>query len=162
MIIDIQPVTHIQAVSVYRQWFTVQRIQYHQGDQFLRKLIWAVIVRAIGSQCGKPVGVMKGADQMIRSGLGGGIRAVRCVGRGFREGGIVRSQRTIYLVGGYVQKPESGFFVTREHVPISSGFFQQMKCAVYIGLNEILRPVDGTVNMAFRREVHNGAWSMTV
>jgi hypothetical protein len=45
-----QPVTDIEPGSVDGHRFTGEAFDDHQGDQLLRKLIWAVIVRAIGDQ----------------------------------------------------------------------------------------------------------------
>jgi len=51
-----------------------------------------------------------GAHQMVACCLGRGIRAVGCVGRRFGERRVVRPQRAVNLVSGYVQEAEGRLF----------------------------------------------------
>ena len=44
VILHIQPVTHIQTFTIYRQRFVSQRIDDHQRNQFLRKMIRSVVI----------------------------------------------------------------------------------------------------------------------
>ena len=46
MILYIQPVTDIFSLAVYRKRLIIQRICDHQRDQFLRKMVWSIVVRA--------------------------------------------------------------------------------------------------------------------
>ena len=50
MIFDIQPVTYLRAVAVYRQRLAIQRVQNGQRDQLLRDVVRAVVVRAVGDE----------------------------------------------------------------------------------------------------------------
>ena len=47
MIVNIQPVTHILAIAVYRKLLALQRIVDNQRDQLLRELIRSVIVGTV-------------------------------------------------------------------------------------------------------------------
>ena len=73
MVFDIEPVAHVRALAVDGQRLALERIDDHQRDQLLGKMIGAVIVRAIADDGRQPVGVMPRVDQMIRRGLRGGI-----------------------------------------------------------------------------------------
>ena len=59
--------------ELYRKWIyqgsclTVQRIQNHQRNQFLRKLIRTIIITAIGRQHRQALGVMPRAHEVIGS-----------------------------------------------------------------------------------------------
>ena len=50
VILNIQPVTDIQPLSVYRQRLVVQRMNNHKRDQLLRELIRSVIVGTAGDR----------------------------------------------------------------------------------------------------------------
>ena len=45
-----------------------------------------------------------GADQVVRSGLAGGVGAVRLVGVGFLEGWVLGRERAVDLIGGDMQE----------------------------------------------------------
>ena len=70
---DIQPVAHVFAITVDRQILAVQGIVDDQRDQLFRELVGTVVVRAVGDQHRQAVGVVIGADQMVRGGLAGRI-----------------------------------------------------------------------------------------
>ena len=110
MIPDVQPVTYLLAVAIYRQRFARERVDDHQRDEFFREVVRAVVVRTIGGQHRQAVGVMIGAYQMVAGGLAGGIRAVRFVAVRLAEGGFVLRERAIHFVGGNVQEAESSLF----------------------------------------------------
>ena len=80
MIADVEPIAHVPTVSIDRQRLAGESVVQHQRDQFLRELPRAVIVRAVGGQCRKAIGVMVGTHQMIRRGLRRGVRTVGRVG----------------------------------------------------------------------------------
>lgn len=50
MILHIQPVANLLTVAIDRQWFTRQRIQNHQRDQFFREMVGPVVIRAVGDK----------------------------------------------------------------------------------------------------------------
>ena len=66
VVFNIQPVTDILAVAVYGKLFTCKGIVDDQGDKLLRELPRTVVVGAVGSQYGKPVCMVPGADKMVR------------------------------------------------------------------------------------------------
>ena len=67
MIVDVQPIPDLPAVAIDGQRRTSQRAQDHVRDQLLRKLIRAVVVRAIRHQHGQLVGSAPGAAPNDRS-----------------------------------------------------------------------------------------------
>ena len=85
MIQHVQPIPHVGTVAVNGERFAFQGVQNHQRDELFGKLERTVIVGTVGGDHGKSIGVVIGANKMIRSGLGGGIRTVRRVGSGFTE-----------------------------------------------------------------------------
>ena len=73
MILNVDPVAHIQPVAVNRQRLLAQRFDDHERDQFLRKLIGAVIVRAAGHDHFLAVGFMMREREKIRADFARGI-----------------------------------------------------------------------------------------
>ena len=65
MILDVQPVANIAAVTVHRQGPAAQDIGKTQRDQLFREVVRAVIIRAIAGAHLQTVGVMVGAHQVI-------------------------------------------------------------------------------------------------
>ena len=53
----IEPIAYVAAVAIHRQRLALEYIIYHQRYQFLRKLIWAVVVAAAGNKCRESVSV---------------------------------------------------------------------------------------------------------
>src|ERR1700751_1459867 len=47
MVNHVEPITHILTVSVYGQWFALSCVEDHQRDEFFRKLVGSVVVRAV-------------------------------------------------------------------------------------------------------------------
>jgi len=82
VIVHEQPVAHILPVAIHRQRFSLTGIQDHERDQFFRKLVRSVVVRAVRSQDRQFVRVMVGAHQMIgsRFGQGDGRLAATAIG----------------------------------------------------------------------------------
>ena len=103
---DENPVAHILPVAVHGQGLAGPGIQEHERNQFFRKLVRPVVIGAIGGQSRQAVSVVISAHQMVRTGLGGGIRAVGRIRRGLAKGRIVRAQRTVHFVGRYMKKAE--------------------------------------------------------
>ena len=50
VILDVQPIAHIAAVTVNRKAGTAQRVDDHQRDQLLGKMIGAIVVRAVADE----------------------------------------------------------------------------------------------------------------
>jgi hypothetical protein len=103
MVFDIEPIAYIPPASVDRQTDALQGIDDDQGNELLRKVIGPIIVRAVGNECRQPVGMIPGADEVIRRGLRSGIRRVRTVRRCFGKVTGIR-QRAEYFVSGDMLK----------------------------------------------------------
>ena len=80
MILDIQPVAHLHAVSVNRELLVMLDVIDHQRDQLLRELIRAVVVGAAGDVDRHAVGVVEHLNKVIRARLRSRVRAVRIDG----------------------------------------------------------------------------------
>ncbi|MCY1539184.1 hypothetical protein D9M68_747570 [compost metagenome] len=85
MIIDIQPVANLRAVTIYRQRLAGQGIEDHVRDQLLGKVIGPVVVRAVGDQYWQTVSTMPGTHQVIGTGLGSRVRRTGRVGSDLGE-----------------------------------------------------------------------------
>ena len=109
MVADIEPVADLLAVAVDGQRLSSEGVVDNERDEFLGKMVGTVVLRAICGEDGQSVGVVIGAHQMVRSGLAGGIGAVRLVGVGFAEGRVVRREGAVNLIGGHMQEAESFF-----------------------------------------------------
>ena len=55
-----------------------------------------------------------------------------------------------------MQEPEALSLGVGKRAPVRPRLFQQRECPIDIGANEILRPADGPVHVALRREMHDG------
>ena len=97
MILHEEPVADVLPVAVDRKRLAFERVENHQRNELLGKLVRTVVVRAVGSECGQTKRVLIGADEMIRTGLGCRIRAVRRVGRSLAKGWVGRGQRAVYV-----------------------------------------------------------------
>ena len=150
-----QPVPHVLALAVDRQALAAQRADDDERDQLLGEMIGAVVVGAVGGEGRQSVSVMPGADEMIGSGLAGGVGRVGCVGRRLGEA-PGRAQRTEDLVGRDVLEPETGPCALVERAPIGKDGLEQGVGAADIGLDEGGSPVDRPVDMAFGRQVQDG------
>ncbi|MNE16218.1 hypothetical protein D3C80_1091570 [compost metagenome] len=69
VVFDEQPVTHLLAIAIHRQWLAGQGIEDHQRDQLFGEMVWAVVVRAVGDQHRQAVSTVPGAYQVVRGGL---------------------------------------------------------------------------------------------
>ncbi len=107
MILDIQPVTDLLPVAIYRQRFTRQGVKDSQRDQFLREVIRTIVVGAVGHHHRQTVGAVPGANQMVAARFGGGVRAARRVRGFFGEQVIGAVQVAVHLIGGDVVEAES-------------------------------------------------------
>ena len=85
MILDIEPVAHVLTLTIDRQRLTVADIIDKERYQFLRELIRTVVVRAVGHNYRHTIGVVEGTHEMITRRLGGRLRRMRIVFRGFQE-----------------------------------------------------------------------------
>ena len=81
VILDIEPVPHVLALSVDRKRLAVTDIVDKQGNELLRKLVRAVIVGTVGHHYRHPVRIMESPHEMVGRSLGCRIGAVRIVFR---------------------------------------------------------------------------------
>ena len=75
VVLDVKPVTYIQSLSVNRKFLVCECICNHQGNQLLRELIGAVVVRAAADRYRKPVCSVVRVYQQIRGSLRCAVRA---------------------------------------------------------------------------------------
>ena len=120
-----------------------------ERDQFLRELVRSVIIGAVGNHHREAVGVVEGADEMVRAGLGGAIRAVRLIPGRLDEQGSVHLQGAIDLVGRDMVEALS----FKMAFPGNFRRLQQAECTQNIGLGKGEGILDGAVNMALGSEV---------
>ncbi|EKD34351.1 MAG: hypothetical protein ACD_75C02377G0001, partial [uncultured bacterium] len=154
MIPDKQPVPHIFTVAVDRQGLVVQGVVEHQRNQFLRKLVGAVVIGTVGDAHRQPIGVEIGAGQVIRGGLGGGIRRTRIVGRGLgKPAGFAK--RTVHFIGAHMEKARPAHPGIRRK-PAVFGHFEQGKRSFDIGSDKCSGAGDRTIDMGFRGKVDDG------
>ncbi|MNT74313.1 hypothetical protein D3C72_2131240 [compost metagenome] len=69
MVPNVQPITHIETITVDRQVLATQGVSNHERDQLLGKVVGSVVVRTVRRQDRQPVGMVIGANQMVRGGL---------------------------------------------------------------------------------------------
>jgi hypothetical protein len=100
VIINMYPAANILAVPIQRDLQSVQQISHEQRDDFLRKLIRAVIIAAPRDADIKPVGSGKRPRHQITTGFRRGIRRIWLQARILspRSG----RQAAVHLVRGYL------------------------------------------------------------
>ena len=124
MVSYIQPVAHVLAVAVHGQGVACQGVVYDQRNELFRKLVRAVIVRAVGRYRREPVGGNVCVHQVIRGSFAGAIRTVRPIAVRFGKRRGVRRERTVHLVGGNVEEAKARPLTLRKTVPIVAGRLQ--------------------------------------
>ena len=85
IVFKIQPIPHVGAIAIERDWLACGRLEDHHRDQPLGELSGAVVVGAVGEHHRQAVGVVPGVHQVIARGFAGRVGAARVVGGGFRE-----------------------------------------------------------------------------
>ena len=155
VILDVQPVAHVAAVAVDRQRPPLERVQDHQRNQLLRKLIRPVVVRAVGDQHRQAVGVEVGAHQMIGRRLARRVRRVRRVRRLLAEL-PVGAERAVDLVGRDVQEAERRR-APRRRAPRSERprRLEQHERADDVGVDERPRAVDRPIDVRLGGQVQD-------
>ncbi|MNT59100.1 hypothetical protein D3C72_1965760 [compost metagenome] len=88
-------------------------VENDMGDQLLGKMVWPVVIRAVGDHHRQPIGTVPGADQMIGTGLGSRIRRAWVVGRGLGEQIICPLQIAIHFISGYVMETKALLLLRR-------------------------------------------------
>ncbi len=113
-----------------------------QRNQFLRELIRAVIVGAVGDFNGQPEGMMIGAHQMVAAGFGSGVGAAWIVGGFFgKKTGV--AQRAVNFIRGNVIKKASFVII----FPVMARCIQQVGGAHDVGVDKFHRAADRPVYM---------------
>lgn len=69
MILHVQPIPHVQPLSINRKWLVIQAISYHQRNQFLREMIRAIVVATAKNSHRKTVSTEVSEHQQIRPSL---------------------------------------------------------------------------------------------
>ena len=155
MVLNIQPVTDLLPVAIHRQRFTRQGVEDSQRDQFLRKVIRTIVVGAVSHHHRQAVGAVPGANQMVAARFRGRVRAARRVRGFFGEQVIGAMQVAVHLIGGDVVEAEGLLLRFPKAGPVVTGRFQQSEGADHVGLDESGWAINGTVHMAFCRQVHH-------
>ena len=175
VVLNIQPVAHVLALAVHRKGLAVADVVDEQRDQFLRKLVGTVVVRAVRNYGRHPVGVVEGTHEMVGGSLRRTVGAVGAVSRGLAEelvtvhrvGADVRPDTlrmgqlkgtvhlqlkgTVHLVGRDVVEE----LALPLPVPVVLGGLKHGQGAEHIGPREGEGVLDGAVHVAFGSKVDN-------
>ena len=146
VILDIEPVADVLAVAVDRQLLIGQRVDDHQRDELLRKMIRAVVIRAARDCRRDLVGAVIRHDQEVRTGFRSRIRARRLEVRLLREEQIRVVERQIAV--DFIRRD----LMVAVDAVLAAGVEQHAR-ADDIRLQEDLRILDGAVDMRLCREV---------
>ena len=73
VVLDIKPVTYLAPVTIDRQGALLNAVADDEWNQFFRKLVWAVIVGAVGHDGIHAIGMVPCPHEMITGGFGGRI-----------------------------------------------------------------------------------------
>ena len=147
VIFDEKPIADLLAVAIHGEGLSIERVQNHQGDELFRKMVGAVVVRAVRRQGGETVGVLEGPNEVVAGGLGGGVGAVRREGRGLRKGGVVRPESSVNFIGRDMEETKPGAAGLGEGFPIMARGIQETERAGDIRLHEGLGRIDRAVHM---------------
>ena len=157
VVLDVEPVADLLAVTVDGQLLAGQCIVDDQRDELFREVVGAVVVGAVGGQHRQTVGVVVGAHEVVAGGLARRVRTVGFVAVGFGERRIHLGQRPIDFVGGDVQEAEVVLRFGGEAVPVGADGFEEAEGADDVGLDKVFRAVDAAVDVRFGGKVDDGA-----
>ena len=157
VVVHKEPVAHLLSVAVDRQRLARQRVDDHQRDQFLWKVIRPVVVAAVGRDHRQAIGVVPGPHQVVAGGFAGRVRAVGLVGMGFGESGCVGLQAAVDLVGADMVEAKARLGIGLQAAPVGPGGLEQRERALDVGLHEGARPADAAVDMALGGKVQTSA-----
>ena len=157
MVTNVEPIANLLAVTINRKRLACESVVYDKRNEFFGEMVGAVVVGTICCQDGQAVGVMVSTDEVVTGGLAGGIGAVRLVGVGFFESGVLGRERSIDFVGRDMQEAKGFFIPLGKTAPIGSGGFQEMKCADDIGLDKLARAVNRTIYMRLSGKIDDGS-----
>jgi len=145
VVLHVEPVADVAAVAVDGQGLALQGVEGDEGDELLRELPWAVVVRAVGDRHGKAVGLEVGPHEVVRGGLRGAVRAVGPVGGGLGEEALP-AEAAVDLVGADVVEEAEALRVVARRL-------QEVEGAHDVGEDELGGPLDGAVHVALGGEV---------
>src|ERR1019366_1240968 len=97
-------------------------------------MIRAVVVRAVGREGRKVVGVLERANEMVAGGFRSGVGGVGGERGLLGKRRIGQRERAVDLVGRNVEKAEGGFARLGELAPVKSGAVEETERADDIGL----------------------------
>ena len=145
VILDVDPVAHVQTVAVQRHLLAVEQVGREQRDDLLGELVGAVVVRAAGHDDGQAVGREVRQRNQVGAGLGGRVRRTRRQDVGLDRRPLL--DRAVHLVGGDVQELADADGV--RHVAQHVG-------AHAVGAHELRAVLDRTIDVALGGEVDDG------
>ena len=152
VILDVEPVPHVAAVAVHRDRPSLQGGQDGHRNQLLRHLAGSVVVGAMADQDRQAEGAAPGPGEVVRGRLARRVGRVRPVRR--RLGEDSRGpERSVDLVGRYVQEAEGLPRRRRQAPPVFGGRLEQRHRALDVGGHEVHGAVDRTVDVGLGREV---------
>ncbi len=154
MVLDVEPVADVPPVAVDREVLALEGVQHHQGNQLLRKLEGAIVVRAVGDERRQAEGAVVGAHQVVRARLRGRVGRVGGVGRRLREEPL-GAERAVDLVGRDVEEAERLAQRFGRLGEVRPRAFEQLEGADDVGLEKGPRTVDRAVDVGLRREVEH-------
>ena len=94
---------------------------------------------------------------MVTGGFAGAVGAVGFVLVGFREGRIFFRERAIDFVSRHMEEAEGSLLGIWQVIPVTTHGFEEVKGADDVGLNELARAMNRTIDMALGSKVDNGA-----
>ena len=103
MVADVEPITHVEAVTINRNGFSREGALDDDGNELFGKLKRAVVVRTIRDNRRHAVGVMIGTHEHVTGGFARGIWRIGSVRRrlGKKSGWPERAE---YFVSGDVME----------------------------------------------------------
>ena len=177
MVFHEEPVAHVLALAVNRKRLLMADVVNEERNQLFGELVRTVVVTAVRHDGRHAVGIVERTHEVVGTRLGCGIRRVRRVlrrlveevvavgqvmfragsGRGERRRDafrVVHLESTVDFVGGDMVEALA-FVLFREAFPVELRGLQERKCAHHVRLRKRERILDGTVHVAFGREVDN-------
>ena len=151
MVLHVQPVADVLAVTVDRQRLIIQHVRDHERNQLFREMIRAVVVRASRDRHRHAERAMVRLHEQVGTCLARRVRA-GCVDRRlFRKEqiGTVERQVAVNLVGRNLMIALNA---------ILTACVEQHLRAHDVGLQENGRVLNRAVNMALRCKVDNDFW----
>ena len=144
VVVDVQPVAHVEPVAVERHLAAVEQVRDEQRDDLLRELVRPVVVGAPRDADGQAVRAVVGAGEQVRARFGRRVRRVGQQRVAFGPGALV--DRAVDLVGGDVHEPVDA----RRQRP-----GEEHLGADDVGGDEVRRARDRPVDVRLGGEVHH-------